>query len=331
VNASVNDFVNDENAAVNGGVNTADKMERLTKWLLGVLVAIPFLISFAGLKELATDMGVNWPSLYPLMLDGGVVIFKVLAATAALRGERNNFAWGMAFALTGVSIGLNIAHIGFSEVDKVTENFGLAAFMHGLPPLMVFLAFFAVITRIESQAKGERAALTYEGLLGKIESARATLADLGAQVTQWTAALATAKEAHDTAVTILKEEQGAAVATFKKAKEAIDQRTAELTAAKEALEQEVATLRGEAADLTAQIASKRLSLTTAKQKPDKAATGDDKIAALLEAMRGNPDASYQDLGTAVGASKGWVSNRVGELKEAGHVHRNGHGWEVLTK
>jgi len=331
VNGLLNGDVNDENAAVNGGVNTADKMERLTKWLLGVLVAIPFLISFAGLKELATDMGVNWPSLYPLMLDGGVVIFKVLAATAALRGERNNFAWGMAFALTGVSIGLNIAHIGFSEVDKVTENFGLAAFMHGLPPLMVFLAFFAVITRIESQAKGERAALTYEGLLGKIESARATITDLGAQVAQWTAALATAKEAHDTAVAELAAERETAIEQFKALQAEIAKRTAVLKNDQAELEQEVATLRGEAAELTSQIASKRLSLTTAKQKPDKATAGDDKTAALLEAMNGNPEASYQDLGTAVGMSKGWVSKQANALIDAGHVHRNGHGWEVLTK
>ena len=127
-----------QTTAVNINSDTVQRLDTITKWLMAVLIAIPFAISFGSLWGLAAEQGVGWAMLYPLMVDGGLLIFKLLVLSASLRGETDRYSWAMAGLLTVISIALNVAH-----VPADTENWVLAAFMFGLPPALIFAELVA--------------------------------------------------------------------------------------------------------------------------------------------------------------------------------------------
>lgn len=150
------------------------KIDTATNWLLVMLVAIPFLISFGSLKALAADNHVSYPFAYPFMVDGGLLVFKALALRSALRGQRDWYAWSMAVILTITSVALNILHVPTSS----TENLMLARFMAALPPLVILSAFIAVSRRIEENARHETAVLTHETLTKSITDKQQELSHL---------------------------------------------------------------------------------------------------------------------------------------------------------
>jgi DNA-binding IclR family transcriptional regulator len=51
---------------------------------------------------------------------------------------------------------------------------------------------------------------------------------------------------------------------------------------------------------------------------------------LLAYVASNPDATLNDIADMIGRSKSTVSNYVSELSEAGQLHKNGQGWEVIS-
>lgn len=329
MNDTVNDFgkgangrergVNDAvNETVNGRVNTAERLGWWTKVLLVVLVVIPFAISFGALSDLANDLAVKWSWLYPIMIDGGIVIFKLLAAEAALRGERNWFAWGMAFVLTFVSIGLNIAHVALSGNAGTQENFALAAFMHGLPPAMVFLAFFAVVMRIESESAVDGATLSLASITQKIAEAGRELATA---VADKKAAVEAAVEASAT-MTTARESAAKLKEALAKYEETVNGRMAELAAEEAAVTTRLEAARAELETVKAQVVAR-----ATKTEPT-AVASNDRLDAMLAYMRSNPDAAQADVARELDVSKAWVSKSVKALTEEGQLHKNGHGWEV---
>lgn len=57
-------------------------------------------------------------------------------------------------------------------------------------------------------------------------------------------------------------------------------------------------------------------------------SGAEAQAALIEYLRGHPQASYREAGEAADRSKPWAIEVCRGLVEAGRLHRNGEGWEV---
>lgn len=136
-----------------------ERLDALTNWLLLGIIVIPFLISGRALIQLAADNHISIPILYPLLVDGGLLIFKSLALRESLRGKRDSFAWAMAIALTIISVLLNILH-----VPDHLPNVWLARFMAALPPLVLLAAFIAVSRRIEENGRFAHAISTYESI-----------------------------------------------------------------------------------------------------------------------------------------------------------------------
>ena len=136
-----------------------ERLDALTNWLLLGIIVIPFLISGRALIQLADDNHISIPILYPLLIDGGLLIFKSLALRESLRGKRDSFAWAMAIALTIISVLLNILH-----VPEHLPNVWLARFMAALPPLVLLAAFIAVSRRIEENGRFASAITTYEAI-----------------------------------------------------------------------------------------------------------------------------------------------------------------------
>jgi hypothetical protein len=68
------------------------QIDKWSAWLTAVVVAIPFIVSFGALKDLAQANGVNYPFMYPLMIDLSLIIFNLIALRSSLHGERNLYA-----------------------------------------------------------------------------------------------------------------------------------------------------------------------------------------------------------------------------------------------
>jgi DNA-binding CsgD family transcriptional regulator len=125
---------------------TIHRIDRLTNWLLAAIVIIPFVLSATALNDLAYQHGQRPSWLYPIMVDGGLIIFKLLVLRAALRGQRDRYAWTMAVTATAISVGLNVHH---AEANLT------ARLMAALPPLAILAAFVAVTRRVEETAVEE--------------------------------------------------------------------------------------------------------------------------------------------------------------------------------
>ncbi len=55
-----------------------------------------------------------------------------------------------------------------------------------------------------------------------------------------------------------------------------------------------------------------------------------KLDAVLDFVESNPNASYRQIGQHIGQSKSSGENYIKRLIEAGRLHKNGNGWEILA-
>jgi hypothetical protein len=282
------------------------RLDRLTNWLLGLILVIPFLISFGALRDLAAHNAISYPWLYPIMIDGGLIIFKAIALRASLRGKRDNYAWAMAVLATVISVYLNIVHV---PLDLPT--LGLARFMAALPPLVILVSFIAVSRRIEESARNDKAIFSYqqiqEAIVDKKRQLDKTVAEKTAELDA-----------------------------------AVQKRTAEIEQLNNQIEQMMSTK----AELNVQLNDLRDEQRTqllAKNRPvepfntrieqineAKRLAKSEAMELLLAYVASNPDATLNDIADMIGRSKSTVSNYVSELSDAGQLHKNGQGWEVIS-
>lgn len=154
------------------------KIDRVTNWLMAIIVIVPLFISFGALKALASVNAVSYPFLYPVMVDGGLLIFKALALRESLRGRRDWFTWSMAIALTAVSVALNVVH-----VPDTIASLDLARLMAALPPIVIIMAFVAVSRRIEQTAQRDKAVISLADIMARMAEKRAEFAKLTDKLT----------------------------------------------------------------------------------------------------------------------------------------------------
>jgi DNA-binding NarL/FixJ family response regulator len=166
-------------------MQTIKKIDRLTNWLLVAIVAIPFVLSASALNDLAAQHGQRPSWLYPVMVDGGLIIFKLLVLRAALRGQRDGYAWTMAVTATVISVGLNVHHAAPDWTARL---------MSALPPLAILAAFVAVTRRIEETAVEEGLSAQRGSLAAEIER---LAADLAAKRREFDQALAEMRDGYD--------------------------------------------------------------------------------------------------------------------------------------
>lgn len=129
-------------------------LNRLSNWLTFSVVVIAFILSFGALRDLAAEVGIIYPALYPIMIDAGLVIYNIMALQSSLNGERNRYAWGLIILATIASVCLNVVH-ALDELPSWLATI-LGPAMAAIPPLVIFGAFHLVVLRIEQQAKLSR-------------------------------------------------------------------------------------------------------------------------------------------------------------------------------
>jgi hypothetical protein len=281
------------------------RLDRLTNWLLGLILFIPFLISFGALRDLSQANGVSYPWLYPIMIDGGLIIFKAIALRASLRGRRDHFAWGMAVAATAISVFLNVVHV---PAEIPTQ--GLARFMAALPPLVILTAFIAVSRRVEETAEWETAVATYQDLQTAIQTRQAELDAM------------------------LADKQAELDARIQAGRRELDKLSKQLAP----LSQQRADLLAELDALQGQVKGARLSNLGdigGNERPDldkanakRLSKKEQAMQRLLAYVAEHPDATLAEIGEAIGRSRSTVGNYVSELRDAGALHKNGQGWET---
>lgn len=244
---------------------TIAKIDKWTNLLLWPLVAIPFILSAEALADMALENGTespfNW--LYPLMIDGGLIIFKLLALRGALRGRTDRYAWSMAGIATALSVVLNVLH----APDNLT-----AQVMAGLPPLAILTAFIAVTRRIQEQAKEENIA--------------AGIAALEAQQRQLEDKLAAEEAA-------AAKRRAALQAEAMAAEEAAQAKIAAAQATLGQLQEDIAAARREAK--TAKAAGQATGQTKTAAGHADAAALTDRQKTILQLLRTQPDITQEDI------------------------------------
>lgn len=131
----------------------AHRTVRLLSNITGVLVALlaagAFALSFTALKELASangvSVGLTW--IWPLILDGAIIVFSMAVLRASLFRESARYPMTLVVCATVASVIFNLAH--------APENL-VARLMSCVPPLALFAAFELVVRQIRSEV--ERAA-----------------------------------------------------------------------------------------------------------------------------------------------------------------------------
>lgn len=316
------------------------KIDQITNWLMAVIVLIPFLISAGSLVNLAGENGVSFPILYPLMVDGGLVIFKALALRESLRGRRDYYTWGMAVALTGISVALNVLH-----VPATLSNLMLARCMAALPPLVILAAFIAVSRRIEQEVTvtegcKETAVATLSGILQTIETRRQELDGL---IIQKTAELDNLLETKTAELDSLATQVDQLTVhrdtlTVQLSRLNVVQHpsswTAELDSPYPMVQLASIQLDSRQASIGQQPAKLQLSKldSTVQQDQDELDSRLSKKAALIHCLLDfvgqNPTASLSEIADYIGRSRSTAGNYMNELTAKGILHKNGKGWEV---
>lgn len=124
--------------------------------LVLLLAAGAFALSYAGLKDLASTNGVN-PSLvwiWPLVLDGAIIVFSVCAFRAGLCGESIAYPMFLVVLSTIASIGFNVLHAPVPEGAYIWSEAALVPrIMASIPPLALFLSFEVMIRQLKSQVR----------------------------------------------------------------------------------------------------------------------------------------------------------------------------------
>lgn len=99
-----------------------------------MLAALAFAISFSALHDLALQAGVTIPALWPIVVDGLIVVATI--AVVALRGSRW-FAWTILIAASSVSLIGNAVHAYLSQPPVGT---GIAIAVAVVPPAALVLS-----------------------------------------------------------------------------------------------------------------------------------------------------------------------------------------------
>lgn len=146
----------------------------LTGFLVFLLAAAAFLLSFDALKHLAATNGIPtgkaW--IYPAIVDGAIIVFSLSVLQASLNRQRTTYPWALVAVFTAMSVILNIVHAPNSFLSRV-----LAA----IPPVALFLSFELLMGQIKGLVQRSGAIQSLRELFEAIRQRQAELDNLSKQ------------------------------------------------------------------------------------------------------------------------------------------------------
>lgn len=113
---------------------------------MALLATGAFALSFTALKELASangvSVGLTW--IWPLILDGAIIVFSMAVLRASLFRESARYPMTLVVCATIASVIFNLAHAPQNTVARL---------MACVPPLALFAAFELVVRQIRSEVE----------------------------------------------------------------------------------------------------------------------------------------------------------------------------------
>jgi len=123
--------------------------QKFISWITGILLlsiaAFGFASSYLALADLAQANHFTLPSVFPLILEGGMIVFSLAALRASLHAERARWPWVLVIGSSGLALVFNVIH--------AAEWGALAMFMAAMPSLFLLLSFETFMSQIKAGVK----------------------------------------------------------------------------------------------------------------------------------------------------------------------------------
>lgn len=281
------------------------KANKIISWLTGILTLslafFSFVLSFNALTDLAAQHNISIPFLFPFLVEFAVVIFSLNALYRSLNGLPAKWQWALIIGSSLLAGMFNVIH---ADQDLISRS------MAAMPSLFLLLSFETLLGQLKHAVKRSSVVQSIVQLERKLEQMRSKLrSSFEQERSKLTAELERIQNdlnAKRSSVQILEQE--------------LEQKRSSIVQ----LEQEIVELKRskKAAKI---VQHDVLNAINAEKLNDK----QQALNTLLNVYRSNPNATMNEAGGAIERSKGTVSNYLNELEQAGLIHRNGQGVEVV--
>lgn len=126
---------------------TTQKIAKVSAWLVGILALLSFVLSYSALRDVAMSNGVTGAYgilslIWPLIIDGALVVFALAVVRASLSKDGQIWLWGLVLLFTGATIYFNVTH-----ASDTTLTARLVALM---PPVALFLSFETLMSMVRN-------------------------------------------------------------------------------------------------------------------------------------------------------------------------------------
>lgn len=142
--------------------------QKFISWLTGILLLIiagfGFASSYISLADLAEQHQFTLPAVFPLILEGGMIVFSLAALRASLHAERAAWPWVLVIGSSALATLFNVIHAAAYGT--------LAMVLAAMPSLFLLLSFETFMSQIKAGVKRR-------GLVLSIAALETRLVDLG--------------------------------------------------------------------------------------------------------------------------------------------------------
>lgn len=121
----------------------------LSGFLVALVALISFILSYSALQGYAETNGLTTrlSYLWPLLIDGPLVIFSVAVLAAYLQGEKSKKLWALVIFYTGLTLAFNAVHaIGDTDILHPTSQKVIVAMVAPLGLFFSIEVFFSQVS-----------------------------------------------------------------------------------------------------------------------------------------------------------------------------------------
>jgi len=119
-------------------------ISKIAAVLVFMLALSAFILSFSALRDLAQQHGIAYPVLYPLIIDGFVVVASLSVLRNSLNGQRTWYPWLLVATSTIVSIVFNIIHAEMELISQIVAS---------IPPAALFFSFELLMQQVKTDVQ----------------------------------------------------------------------------------------------------------------------------------------------------------------------------------
>jgi hypothetical protein len=264
---------------------------KIIAWVTGILTLslafCSFILSFNALSDLAARHGFTIPTLFPLIVEAGVIIFSLNALYRSIYNERAIWQW---ILVIGSSLLAGLFNVLHAQSDVVSR------FMAVMPSLFLLLSFETFLGQIKHSITRTSIIQSIGQLSDELNTKRKELDDLLASNQQQ-------------------------VNQLRSEADSLTKDVAQTT-------DQLYLLRSEAKQLESQQFNSNTHSRQSKVTQDAGSMTQrrDNLVSILE-TEGNTGAT--GLANRLNVARGTVYNDLKALSEAGVIHKNSEGWEVV--